>query len=1021
LSFGARSANENNRPIVMHACPSSSNSGAAARFDRTSGYLAALVVALAAVAPFYPLLRTSPERQRLQAAALALIYDNPGEAERLAKQVLAESPHSTQALLIAGRAASKRLNSYDALEYYRQVADDGGPEAAQALLGSAQRYLKEGYAVDAERCLRRVLAIDPSSLAARKELVYLLEAEGRTWEALPHLAELLRAGDFVGEYLLMFGAPDSQFLNEPKFASLCRSVAPDDPLPLFVQARVWRTRNQNELAGPVLKELYRRHPEQIEVQAQYGLFLLDAAPPEALVAWHRQLPPKADEHPEIWFVRGSWAKRAGQSKAAARCFWEAVQRYPNHLGANYQLSQLMTALGDKTAVAPFAERSKILARITSLLADVQVEQQGIRELVSLLENAGRPWEAAAWAHLVARNDAQVEWAQEALGRVRPSLLEHSPLDLHAANPAAQVDLATWPLPEWESAATVRPEAVWELSDAQASFADEAASAGLKFRFYNGAPAHGERAYMFEFSGGGAAAIDFDGDAWPDLYLTQGCAWPPQAGQRQYLDRLFRNRGDGRFEDVTAQAGLGDERFSQGATVGDFNQDGFPDLYLGNLGANRLYRNNGDGTFSDVTQTSGLRGEGWTSSCVMADFNGDAWPDLYAATYLAGPDVFEKVCRDKDKIVQCGPVLFGAEQDRCYQNLGDGRFRDVSAEAGIIAPEGKGLGVVAADFDGSHRLSLFVSNDTTANFFFANQTSQPGGRLVFNECGLLRGVGLDEAGKAQASMGIAAGDANGDGLLDLFVTNFYREANALYLQQPDRSFVDATRPAQLYDVSFPLLGWGTQFVDGELDGVPDLLVLNGHINDFSANGVAYQMPPQYFRNLGDGRFDEAPAADLGPYFQAKRLGRALARLDWNRDGLEDFCATHVDAPAALLTNRTPRHGRFLAVHLRGVKSDREAIGATVRLKTAERTFVRQLTAGDGFQASNERQLTFGLGGAERVEALTVAWPSGLEQTFRDLAVDQAIVLIEGRGEIFPLTPPSRAEASSAADTSVGNAD
>ena len=972
----------------------------------------ALLVALAAAVPFYSSVDASPEQRRLQRAAAALTCDNPAEAERLARQVLAESPRTTQALLIAGRAASKRLNSRDALEYYRQVADDGGPDAAQALLGSAQRYLKEGHASESERCLRRVLAIDPSSLAARKELVYLLEAQGRNWEALPHLFELIRAGEFVGEHLLMFGAPDSQFLNEPQFVSLCRSVDPDDPLPRFVQTRIWRTRNQNEQAGPVLAELYRRHPEQIEIQAQYGLFLLDVGSAEDFMAWHRRLPPRADEHPEIWFVRGSWAKRTGQPQAAVRCFWEALLRQPNHLGANYQLSQLLSAAGEKDKAEPFAERSKALGRIQNLLESVRADPAGIRQLAAVLQGIGRLWEAAAWAHLVQRSSPDAAWARKTLDEVRPMLLDNPSMNLPAGTPALLVDLSAWPLPRWESPSWATQREARPGSFAAASFVDEAEAAGVDFRFYNGAPADGKRAYMFEFSGGGAAVLDFDGDAWPDLYLTQGCEWPPKPGQTRYLDRLFRNLGHGKFEDVTRRAGLGDERFSQGATAGDFNQDGFVDLYLGNIGANRLYRNNGDGTFSDVTQSSGLTGEGWTSSCVMADFNGDAWPDLYAATYLAGPEVFEKECRENGRPLQCGPVLFGAEQDRCYLNLGDGRFRDVSIEAGVIAPEGKGLGVIAADFDGSHRLSLFVSNDTTANFFFANQTSQPGGRLAFAECGLLCGVGLDEAGKAQASMGIACGDANADGLLDLFVTNFYREPNTLYLQQADHTFLDATRQAQLFDASFPQLGWGTQFVDGELDGAPDLLVLNGHINDFSASGAAYQMPPQYFRNLGDGRFDETPATDLGPYFQGKRLGRALARWDFNRDGLEDFCATHVDAPVALLANRTARHGHFLAIQLRGVKSDREAIGATVSLKIGEKTYVRQLTAGDGFQASNERRLCFGLGDSTRVDALIVGWPSGLEQTFHELPVDQEIILLEGRSEVYLLPAPAPIDSSPA---------
>ncbi|HXT59157.1 MAG TPA: FG-GAP-like repeat-containing protein [Pirellulales bacterium] len=999
----------------MRACQSSSELGPelAERPAQRVGYGLAVCVVLGAAVSVFPLVWAAPQQRLLRAAAQELSAARHAEAERLARLVLKEPPKSIQALLIAGQAASKLQHSEQALAYYGRIPDDGSAEAAQALLGSAQRFLRLGKAADAERCLRRVLEIDPGLLEAHKEIAYLLAAQGRTWDALPHLQELIRGNDFTGDHLLMAGALDSQFLNEPQFVAECQAASPDDPLPLFIQARISRLRNENEAARETLSQIVTKHPELIEAQAEYGHVLLDSTP-EAFLAWLRALPPEADEHPEIWFLRGVWAKRAGQSQAAVRCFWETVRRRPDHPAASYQLSQLLAALGEKRMAEPFANRSQRLARVEALLAEVRNDLQSITELAAQLERLGRLWEAAGWAHLALRRQPQTEWAEQLLRRLDGTLMHNPEWNLISANPAAQVDLSNWPLPDWGSATPARTQDAEAMADAMVSFEDSAASAGLAFHYYNGADPQGRRAYMFEFNGGGAAVLDFDGDGWPDLYLTQGCAWPPDAEQQEHLDRLYRNLGDGRFADATSTAGLGDHRFSQGAAVGDFNSDGFPDLYLGNIGVNRLYQNNGDGTFSDVTEISGMKGAAWTSSCVIADFNGDAWPDIYAATYLAGPEVFEKACDDNGKPVQCGPILFAAEQDRFYLNLGDGRFQDVSAEAGLLAPEGKGLGVVAADFDGSRRLGLFVSNDTTANFFFANQTPSRGASPAFAERGILCGVGLDEAGKAQACMGIAAGDANGDGLLDLFVTNFFREPNTLYVQQPDGTFVDGTRRARLYDPSFPMLGWGTQFLDGELDGNPDLMVMNGHINDLSHAGTPYKMPPQYFRNQGDGTFAELPGSTLGPYFEGKRLGRALVRLDWNRDGLEDVCATHVDTPAALLTNRTERHGRFLAVQLRGVHSDRDAIGTTVRVVAAGRTYVRQLTAGDGFQASNERQLVFGLGEADLVDELTVLWPAGLDQTLRDVSVDQTIVVVEGRKDSIQLRPTRFSDVATVQD-------
>ena len=440
--------------------------------------------------------------------------------------------------------------------------------------------------------------------------------------------------------------------------------------------------------------------------------------------------------------------------------------------------------------------------------------------------------------------------------------------------------------------------------------------------------------------------------------------------------------------------MGDNRFSQGVQIGDYNNDGFPDIYLANVGENRLYHNNGDGTFQDATKHARIGGERWTTSCLVADLNHDGLADLYEVNYLSGNNVFDLICgHTGGKARSCSPTEFDAQQDRLFLNLGNGQFQDATEAMGIVAADGKGLGIVAADFEGTGRLSLFVANDMTANFYYTQASgSNSPGRFV--EQAVVRGLAYDRAGKAQACMGVAVDDYNQDGLVDLFVTNFYKESNTLYVQQAGGLFRDGTRQAALRQSSFNLLGFGTQFLDAQLDGYPDLIVANGHIDDFTYQDIPFEMQPQYLTNL-NGTYREA-GKQAGAYFQRKLLGRGLATADLNRDGKADFVVSHLDAPVAVLANTTLETGNFLAIQLRSGTLQRDAIGAIVTLVVAgdkPRKRVRQLTAGDGYQASNQRQLLIGVGDASQVEQLEVKWPSGKIDKYSNLPVNRQLMLIE----------------------------
>jgi len=951
-------------------------------------------------------------RRYLTESEVALSRRSFAEAREIADRALALAPESTVALLLAGEAAAGQRQNNAALDYWNRIPDDGTVEARRGYFKFGELLARLGRAREAEVSLRRVLKHAPEDLEASFLLAFVLGAEGRSWECLPLMRTLIKGGRFDVPQLQLAGLPDEYLIDSPQFIESCLSAEPDDPTPQLAQARkALNDEGDVVRARELLEQVVAARPELMEGQWRLGRLLLDA-PDEDFIGWHERLPAAADVHPGVWEIRGLWAERHGDRTGAARCFWEALRRDPNFRVACAHLAQSLAVLGRSELAATIEQRATLLGqlRVPLKLAQTSVppDPEIFRRIALIMESLGRPWEAAAWAHLALRIDGELNWPYDQIRHLQPVLAADPPLTLDSSNPVSGVDLTMYPVPHpfphRQPPDFSAPVSSPEAGSSPVRFVDDAARAGLNFQYFNSANPPTNTLRIFESTGGGIAVLDFDGDFWPDLYFTQGCPIPGAAPDApRYRDCLYRNRGDGTFAQVTAAAGLGDERYSQGAAVGDFDNDGFPDLYVGNIGPNRLYHNQGDGTFVEVTAAARVAGNDWTTSCVLADMNGDALPDLYVVNYVTGDEVMTRVCASDGRPRACAPGTFAAAQDRFYLNQGDGRFLDVTTAAGLTeTTPGRGLGVVALSIGEPATMSLFVSNDTDPNFFWV-PSRNPAGNVHFEDHAVLRGLAFDESGQAFAHMGIAAGDANGDGLIDLFVTNFYQQGSTLYIQGPPGFFADRTRPAGLFEPSFLQLGFGTQFLDADLDGDEDLIVTNGHVNDDTHRGIPQKMPPQFFRNDGTGHFEELAATSLGPYFEGRYLGRGMARLDWNRDGREDVAISHLDAPAALLTNQSPSAGHSLRVHLRGTAAARDAIGARVSLRTGKNVLTRQCTAGDGYLASNGRCLTFGLGSLQKIDEITVVWPSGRQQSFLDIPFDAEVVLIEGRSSIVRIRP------------------
>ena len=878
----------------------------------------------------------------------------------------------------------------------------------QSHMNQALKHFQAARLQSAERSLRAALKIHSDDLRIHRALSMLLNSEGRRWEAIPHSFELVKGHRFTVEDLLLLGSFDEPYDNAPLLNQALKAE-PESLLPLLGLVRLDRYENRDAQARERLLKLFPAYPNQLEVQAQFAGFMFEHKETAAFTKCLAALSKDADTHPEIWFIRGQWAEQQQQPKAAARCYWEAAKLEPNHRRANFQLGVVLNRLKRPEDARPFLDRAQLLGDISKSMHPVFRDGPTIElttKIAQLNEQAGRIWEAWAWHVATIHAARQKNMSVDALVKTRDRLRavldkDQPPRTLISSIPSRQIVLADYPLPKRSSEGLPAMNSNKPSLDSAIRFDDLAHQAKLSFTYYESFKDRPDGMQIMDGTGGGVAVLDFDQDGWPDLCFAQGRPWPPFENPDSLNDRLFRNRGDGTFQDVTEAAGISGLSFSQGCTSGDFNNDGWPDLMIANIGDNQLYLNNGDGTFDLVPLPADPKPMLWTTSCAIVDLNADGLPDLYAVNYLGGKDVYTRRCGTPGNRVACGPNKFDAEQDRFYLNLGDGTWKDVTVESKLEGMRGKGLGVIAADFDSDGSLELFIANDVQPNYYFVNKNPSSGEIPEFSNEALLRGLAFNRNGRAQACMGVAIGDANGDQQLDLFVTNFFNDSNTLYVQQEGNLFVDHTQEAALRDASLSKLGFGTQFVDADLDGDLDLLLTNGHIEDLREDGVAFRMPAQVFLNGKNGIFEEVKREQAGTYFQAQHLGRGMAVLDWNRDGRDDVAVSNIGTHASLATNMTTNVGHFFAIKLRAKKSARDGYGTRVILECTGTTLQRQLTAGNGYQACNQRQLVFGVGNMKSLAVVTVVWPSGQKQVFKDIQTDREWLAIEGITDLLPV--------------------
>jgi enediyne biosynthesis protein E4 len=535
----------------------------------------------------------------------------------------------------------------------------------------------------------------------------------------------------------------------------------------------------------------------------------------------------------------------------------------------------------------------------------------------------------------------------------------------------------------------------------ADFRDLAAAAGLNARTIIG----GERTkqYILETTGGGVGIVDYDEDGWPDIFLVNGAQLAKSDEESTPVSHLYRNNHDGTFADVTEKARISGSGWGQGVCAGDYDNDGHIDLFVTYYGHQVLYRNNGDGTFNDLTRASGLSQSKprWNTGCAFLDFNRDGRLDLFVSAYVDYADATRYAPASRDNCfwkgvgVMCGPHGLAGSHNALFRGNADGTFTDVSETAGLLkARPAFGLTPLVVDYDNDRWPDVYVANDSNASLMFHNNRDG-----TFKEVGLQTGVALTADGRAQAGMGVAAGDYNRDGWLDLIKTNFDDDTTSLYKNLGGNAFDDATVAGGL-GVNTQYLGWGTGFIDFDLDSWPDIFIVNGHVYpeaDRLGGRYSYEQQKLLYRNLGNGRFEDVSARG-GPGVLAKKAARGAAFGDLFNTGRQDVVVNNMHDRPSLLHDCASRAGHALVVQLAGTRSNRSAIGARVTVHVAGRQLIDEVRSGGSFCSQNDLRIHMGVGAHSRVDRIEIAWPSGATDTVAGVDADQLVVIREGSGMI-----------------------
>ncbi|WP_419194661.1 ASPIC/UnbV domain-containing protein [Novipirellula herctigrandis] len=885
------------------------------------------------------------------------------------------------------------------------------PELGLLALGvSADMAMKlEKYDL-AEEKYRKILDRVPDAVPAIRQLAWLLNREGRRHAAVPLLQQLCRAGDVRQDELqALLSVPDALYSELPAGGDPENAARHYYPINAISDARWQFGKFQFAAAERTLATYLGRDGQAsqdsvevpADVEAFYGRILAAAQHSEKLVPWLIHANDAVKDQAEYWVAATIVLLEQRRFEEAVHAAGEALLRDPTDYRTYLRMNQALTALGKEQLAAKWMQRYFDVRRTVELshkLSEAPIpKQETLEELSEILTKLDRELEAIMWKAIAVQryNDGESpEKTREKITKLnqrRQQLVQTGTGFPTAEQRLCDMKLANFQSPTWreptENQYTQKPAITISLAPKFANIAD---SVGLKHAFRVAAQPQPDRFSIYQQMGGGVAVIDYDLDGQFDLYFAQGNCDPPEF--KSTVSNLLYRQQSGLLVDVTAVAEASDFGYTLGVTSGDWNQDGFADLAFANLHGTRLLINNGDGTFAESPIPMPRLSDGMLTSLAIADVTGDAIPELVQAVYADDPNLARKPLKDGGgQIEQLSPLSYKPSPNFVVrQGISDAKGASILT----TTPSAASLGLVVANLDDSIGTEVFVANDVYPDHLLNFDTS---GNAT--DSALLRGCALGGRGSRTGSMGIALDDFNLNGFADLHVTNFEDESNSLFLNQGSL-FVERSVAFGIDQASEPLVGFGTQSLDYDNNRTRDFVIVNGRVERPNGTKKSFEQPAQIFANEGN-RLIAKTNNDPSNYFGQAHLGRALAKLDFNRDGRSDLVVTHLETPSALLINQTKSVGNWCRFRLVGVQCERDAIGATIEISVQGNQYRQWVATGDGYMCRNENVITFGLGSVNNIDTVSIYWPDGSSQIFSNPPINADLLVLQNERGLFEL--------------------